>query len=103
MAKENPGWGYDRIVGAMANLGFRISDQTVANILRRHDIPPAPKPMQATSFLDNLLRYEEGQGLDRFWPCSGRLEVVILYVLLSLLAQGSYWLRIVRGLNQERT
>jgi putative transposase len=39
MAKENPGWGYDRIVGAMANLGFRLSDQTVANILRRHDIP----------------------------------------------------------------
>jgi putative transposase len=29
MAKENPGWGYDRIVGAMANLGHRLSDQTV--------------------------------------------------------------------------
>src|SRR5204862_4677265 len=27
MAKENPGWGYNRIVGAMANLGFRLSDQ----------------------------------------------------------------------------
>ena len=27
MAKENPGWGYDRIVGAMANLGLRLSDQ----------------------------------------------------------------------------
>jgi hypothetical protein len=26
MAKENPGWGYDRIVGAMANLGLRLSD-----------------------------------------------------------------------------
>src|ERR1035437_9005084 len=39
MAKENPGWGYDRIVGAMANLGLRLSDQTVGNILRRHDIP----------------------------------------------------------------
>jgi hypothetical protein len=25
MAKENPGWGYDRIVGAMANLGLRLS------------------------------------------------------------------------------
>jgi putative transposase len=24
MAKENPGWGYDRIVGAMANLGLRL-------------------------------------------------------------------------------
>jgi hypothetical protein len=52
MAKENPGWGYDRIVGAMANLGFRLSDQAVANILRRHDIPPAPKRKQATSWKD---------------------------------------------------
>jgi hypothetical protein len=33
MAKENPGWGYDWIVGAMANLGHRLSDQTVGNIL----------------------------------------------------------------------
>jgi putative transposase len=30
MAKENPSWGYDRIVGALANLGFLLSDQTVA-------------------------------------------------------------------------
>ena len=30
MAKENPSWGYDRIVGALANLGHRLSDQTVA-------------------------------------------------------------------------
>ena len=25
----------------MANLGYKLSDQTVGNILRRHDIPPA--------------------------------------------------------------
>jgi hypothetical protein len=42
---------YDRIVGAMANLGHRLSDQTVGNILR-HDIPPAPKRKQATSWKD---------------------------------------------------
>ena len=52
MAKENPGWGYDRIVGAMANLGHRLSDQTVGNILRRHDIPSAPKRKQTTSWKD---------------------------------------------------
>ena len=52
MAKENPGWGYDRIVGAMANLGHRLSDQTVGNILRCHDIPPAPKRKQTTSWKD---------------------------------------------------
>jgi hypothetical protein len=30
MAKENRGWGYDRIAGALADLGYDISDQTVA-------------------------------------------------------------------------
>jgi len=29
MARENSGWGYDRIVGALANLGHRLSHQTV--------------------------------------------------------------------------
>ena len=42
-ARENRSWGYDRIVGALANLGYRISDQTVGNILRRHNIAPAPE------------------------------------------------------------
>src|SRR4029077_18474648 len=32
MAKENTGWRYDRIVGALANLGFLLSDQTVGNM-----------------------------------------------------------------------
>jgi len=52
MAKENPGWGYDRIVGALANLGFLPSDQTVGNILRRHGLSPAPKRKQAISWKD---------------------------------------------------
>jgi transposase len=43
MARENRSWGYDRIVGAVANLGYRISDQTVGNILKRHGIPPVPE------------------------------------------------------------
>src|SRR6476469_9965286 len=42
MASENRDWGYDRIAGALANLGHEISDQTVGNVLRRHRLPPAP-------------------------------------------------------------
>ena len=42
LAKESPTWGYDRIQGAVANLGHRISDTTVANILKAHGIEPAP-------------------------------------------------------------
>jgi len=52
MARENLSWGYDRIVGAMANLGYKVSDQTVGNILKRHDIPPAGKRKQTTSWKD---------------------------------------------------
>jgi putative transposase len=54
MARENSGWGYDRIVGALANLGHRLSDQTVKNILRRYGIAPAPKRSQVTTWKDFL-------------------------------------------------
>src|ERR1019366_9539626 len=50
MARENSGWGYARIVGALANLGHRVSDQTVANVLRRYGIAPAPKRCQKTTW-----------------------------------------------------
>jgi putative transposase len=43
MARENRSWGYDRIVGALANVGYTISDQTVGNILKRHGLPRAPQ------------------------------------------------------------
>src|SRR5262245_47123574 len=50
MARENSGWGYDRIVGALANLGHVVSDQTVGNILRRYGIAPAPQRSQSTTW-----------------------------------------------------
>src|SRR6202521_3822322 len=50
MAEENPSWGYDRIVGALANLGHEVSDQTVGNVLRRHGIPPAPQRKRTTTW-----------------------------------------------------
>ena len=52
MARENLGWGYDRIVGAMANVGYTLSDQTVGNILQRHGIPVAPKRERTTTWAD---------------------------------------------------
>src|SRR5258708_23870541 len=48
MAQENRAWGYDRIVGALANLGHTIGDQTVGNILKRHGLPPAPERKTTT-------------------------------------------------------
>jgi len=50
LAQENKSWGYDRIAGALANLGHEVSDQTVGNILKRHGIPPAPERKATTTW-----------------------------------------------------
>jgi len=50
MARENSSWGYDRIQGALANLGHKISDSAVANILRQHGIEPAPERKRQTTW-----------------------------------------------------
>jgi hypothetical protein len=41
-ARENPTWGYDRISGALSNIGYHICDSTIGNILKAHGIEPAP-------------------------------------------------------------
>jgi hypothetical protein len=50
MAKGNRSWGSDRIAGALANLGHELPDQTVANVLRRRGIPPAPQRRRGTTW-----------------------------------------------------
>src|SRR5215471_18766360 len=65
MAQENPSWGYDRMVGALANLGHSVSDQTVGNVLKRHGIAPAPQ-QQAYDALARLHSCPHGgAGRDR--------------------------------------
>ena len=49
-ASENPTWGYDRIQGSLANVGYHISDTTVGNILKAHGIEPAPDRQQKTTW-----------------------------------------------------
>jgi transposase InsO family protein len=50
IAQEKRSWGYDRIVGALANLGLTVSAQTVGNVLKRHGIPPAPERKTTTTW-----------------------------------------------------
>ena len=38
MAVSSPSWGYDRIQGAMANLGRKLAPNTVKRILKEHGI-----------------------------------------------------------------
>ena len=52
MAEENPTWGYTRIVGALKNVGHRVSRSTIARMLKAHGIPPVPeRPTSWQTFL----------------------------------------------------
>jgi putative transposase len=43
LARENPAWGYRRIVGELQSLGISVSATSVRTILARHGLPPAPQ------------------------------------------------------------
>src|SRR4051812_42281660 len=89
MAQENKGWGYDRIAGALANLGHHVSDQTIGNILKRHGIAPAPKRSQSTVWKDFVAAHRAVlAGTDFFtvevltWR--GLVTYYVLFFLLSV-------------------
>jgi len=42
LAKENTRWGYGKIAGELQKLGYEVSISTVRNVLKAHDILPAP-------------------------------------------------------------
>jgi len=48
LARENPRWGYLRIVGELRKLGVTVSATSVRNVLRRHRLKPAPRRIGPT-------------------------------------------------------
>ncbi len=42
LSEENPRWGYERIAGALANIGHIVAPRTVGYILERNGVSPAP-------------------------------------------------------------
>jgi transposase InsO family protein len=59
MAEENRDWGYRRIQGALSNLGHKIARSTIADILGRHGIEPAPQRNRKTTWKEFLTRHWE--------------------------------------------
>ena len=86
MAQENRSWGYDRIAGALAHLGYRISDQTVGNILKRHGIPPAPERKKTTTWNEFIRTHMEVLVATDFftvevWTTAGLVTYYVLFFI----------------------
>ncbi len=48
MAQDNPGWGYRRVHGELAGLGYKVAPSTVWQILKDAGIDPAPRRSRQT-------------------------------------------------------
>jgi transposase len=57
MAQENRDWGYRRIQGALSNLGHTLARSTIADILERHGIEPAPERSRKTTWKEFLTQH----------------------------------------------
>ena len=83
LARENRAWGYRRIVGALSNLGHQVSHQTVANVLKRHGLEPAPERQKKTTWKEFIRSHTEVlAAVDFFtvevWTGSGLLTYYVL-------------------------
>lgn len=86
MAKENRSWGYDQIVGALSNLGYKVSDNTIGNILKQNGLAPAPERKKTTTWKEFIRTHRDLLfGTDFFtaeiWTLQG---LVTFYVLFSI-------------------
>src|SRR5467141_3838355 len=86
IAQENRSWGYDRIVGALANLGLTVSDQTVGNVLKRHGIAPAPERKTTTTWKEFMRTHLDVLVATDFftaevWTLGGLVTYYVLFFL----------------------
>lgn len=58
LARAND-WGNGKIQGELRKLGIDISDQTVANILKRHGIPPLSQRRPSLSWRHLMTHYQQ--------------------------------------------
>ena len=65
-AEANPSWGYDRISGALSNLGHKVSDQTIGNVLKRNGIPPVPERNKDTTWATFIKRHQNVLAVSTF-------------------------------------
>ncbi len=72
--------------GPWRNLGYRVSDQTVGNILKRHSIPPAPEREKSTTWNEFIRSHMEVLAATDFFTAEvcTKSGLVTYYVLFFM-------------------
>jgi transposase InsO family protein len=83
---ENPTWGYNRIQGALANLGHEISDTAIGKILKTRGIEPVPERRKQTTWKDFIQAHWDVLAAIDFttievWTKSGLTTFYLLFVM----------------------
>ena len=86
MAEENRDWGYRRIEGALSNLGHELARSTIAAILARHGMEPAPERSRKTTWKEFLSRHWEMIVATDFftvevWTRRGLQQFIVLFFI----------------------
>jgi transposase InsO family protein len=86
MATDNRSWGYDRLAGALADLGYDISDQTIGNILMRRGLLPAPDRQKTTTWREFIRTHMDVLWATDFfstevWTLGGLVTFYVLFFI----------------------
>jgi putative transposase len=117
MAGENRDWGYRRIQGALSNLGHEVARSTIADILGRHGIEPAPERSRKTTWREFLEQHWELIVATDFftievWTTKGLQRFLVLFFIelstrrveiagISASASGLWMSQIARNLTDS--
>ena len=117
MAEQNRDWGYRRIQGALSNLGHKLARSTIADILQRHGIEPAPERSRKTTWKEFLRQHWDLiVAADFFtievWTTKGLQRFIVLFFIelstrrveiagISAAANGLWMSQIARNLTDS--
>jgi len=115
MAEENRNWGYRRIQGALANLGYVLAHNTIAKVLKQHGVEPAPERSRKTTWKEFLSRHWEQMVASDFftvevWTKKGLQRFIVLFFMelstrrvevagIARVANGLWMAQIARNLT----
>ena len=115
--RREPRLGLHRILGALSNLGYNLARGTVANILKRHGIEPAPERSRKTTWKEFLTQHWELiVAADFFtvevWTAKGLQRFIVLFFIelstrrveiggISAAANGLWMSQIARNLTDS--